>query len=507
MSDKNVSQHSQTSKSKSPSDLSEHPFTTIQPAPALIESKVPVVDSKEVIYQKTEKGELIEEVEPQEKKKNSTILGSSFMLTNLCLGTTIFTFAVRAKAFGLVWFLVVCVVVAIVNYWSIMRCVYASSKCKKDDYSEITEEILGRKTRVVLNIFIILYSYGFCMCYCVLIYSLFGRFIQSLAYNKDYVDYNEFYDKRWGKAYIKYPFYAGVGFCLSLMCLIKDINKLSFSAYIGVGACSYALIVVLVQCYSYYKYYRDTIYKADDESTHPNWINISDAFTKKMDFFKGISTLFAAYACHPGIFPVYAGFKQQRFEDKNNKDNVNNEETIDIKKMKYSTFFGTLLTTILHFISITCSFLTNPYDPEDLIVFRKNKGNDKDIFMTLAKLFVAISLVFTFPGYYFTLRLSIANSCTKGQISNKFNYIVTFLSCFGCCLVAAVYDKVLNYLNYIGGFLSVYICYLNPILLCIKKSGKPFTHWKNILELSISILLSLIGIIAGILTIIDDVTG
>ena len=58
-----------------------------------------------------------------------------------------------------------------------MRCVYASSKSKQDDYSEITEEIRGRKVRVVLNIFIILYSYGFCMCYCTLIYSLFGRFI------------------------------------------------------------------------------------------------------------------------------------------------------------------------------------------------------------------------------------------------------------------------------------------------------------------------------------------
>ena len=501
MSDHNSSQHNQSNQSKPSSDISQHIFTTMQPAPELLESKMP--ESKEVIYQKTEKGELIEE-EIHEKKKNSTVLGSSFMLTNLCLGTTIFTFAVRAKTFGLVWFLVVCVIVAIVNYWSIMRCVYASSKSKQDDYSEITEEIMGRKVRVILNVFIILYSYGFCMCYCTLIYSLFGRFIHSAGYNTEYVDYNDFFDKKWGKAYIKYPFYAGVGFILSLMCLIKDINKLNFSAYIGVASCSYGLIVVLVQCYPYYQFYKDTIYKKDDESTHPNWINISDAFTKKLDFFKGISTLFAAYACHPGIFPVYAGFKQQRVEDKNNEKN---EETNDIKKMKYSTFFGTLLTTLLHFISIICSYLTNPYDPEDLIVYRKPKGNDKDIAMTIAKLFVAVSLVFTFPGYYFTLRLSIANSCTKGVISTKFNYIVTFLSCFGCCLVAAVYDKVLNYLNYIGGFLSVFICYLNPVLLCIKKSGKPFTHWKNMLELSISILLSLIGVMAGILTIIDDVSG
>ena len=78
---------------------------------------------------------------------------------------------------------------------------------------------------------------------------------------------------------------------------------------------------------------------------------------------------------------------------------------------------------------------------------------------------------------------------------------------FCLCLVAAVYDKILNYLNYIGGFLSVYICYLNPIVLCIKTSGKPFTYWKNIIELCISIILSVIGVMGGILTIIDDVSG
>ena len=473
-----------------------HQFSPISPAPGLpgdkiITQNVPVVDSKEVIYQKTEKADLVEP-EPIEVKKESTILGASFMLTNLCLGTTIFTFAVRAKTFGLVWFLIICVFVACVNYWSIMRCVYASSRCKEDDYSEITEKILGKKMRVVLNVFIILYSYGFCMCYCALIYSLFGRFILSVGYTKDYEEYSDFLDKKWGKAYIKYPFYAGVAFCLSLMCLIKDINKLNFSAYIGVASCSYGLIVVLVQCPSYYKYYRNTIYNKDDESTYTNWINIKDAFTSKLDFFKGVSTLFAAYACHPGIFPVYAGIKGQKEKG--------------ISRMNISTIWGTILTTILHFVSIICSFLTNPYDPEDLIVFRKSKGG-KDIAMTIAKLFVAVSLVFTFPGYYFTLRLSIANSCAGGKISNKFNYIVTFASCFGCCLVAAVYDKILNYLNYIGGFLSVYICYLNPIVLCIKTSGKPFTYWKNIIELSISILLSAIGVMGGILTIIDDVSG
>ena len=143
---------------------------------------------------------------PKPLRKKSTKFGSSFMITNICLGTTIFTFGKRAKAFWLVWLLVFCVVVAVINYWSIMRCVYASEKCEEDDFSEITEKLLGRKIWNLLNVIIIIYSYASLMCFIALIYTLFGRFIQSAFYRNDYVDYDDFYDKKWGRLYLKFPF-------------------------------------------------------------------------------------------------------------------------------------------------------------------------------------------------------------------------------------------------------------------------------------------------------------
>ena len=88
-----------------------------------------------------------------------------------------------------------------------------------------------------------------------------------------------------GKTLFKISFFVGLAFILTLICLIKDINKLNFSAYIGVVAVIYALIVVMVQCRSYYKHYKDTVYNEDDDSTHPNWINLGDAFTKDLIFF------------------------------------------------------------------------------------------------------------------------------------------------------------------------------------------------------------------------------
>jgi low affinity Fe/Cu permease len=274
------------------------------------------------------------------------------------------------------------------------------------------------------------------------------------------------------------------------MCLIKDINKLNFSAYIGVVAVMYTLFVVMIQCKDYYDYYKKTFYVETDKTTHPNWVNLGDAFTDDLSFFKGMANLFAAYACHTGVFPVYSGFKYQEN---------------GLRKMKFSTFFATCLTTALHIISIVCSFLTNPYKPEDLVIFRQSKGNGKDIAMTIAKLFVSLSLIFTLPGYYFGLRLSIANSFTKGKISSKFNLIFTFLSCFGCAFVAAIYDKILNYLSYIGGFISVFICYLIPVLLYLNSKNEKLTKWNNLLELAAVGVLIIIGITGGIVTIIDDV--
>ncbi len=152
---------------------------------------VPIIESQNA--KKTE-----EDIKPlpilKEHVSDSSIIGATSMLTNICLGTTIFTFAVRAKSFGLFWMLFFCFLVAIINYWSIMRCVYASSRCTLDDYSEITEKFLGKRSRFILNIILIVYSYASLMCFIALIFPLFGRFVQSGFYRNDYRDYDHFFD-------------------------------------------------------------------------------------------------------------------------------------------------------------------------------------------------------------------------------------------------------------------------------------------------------------------------
>ena len=481
-------------------EVSIHPFQPMKPD---MRSSTSDLGSKEVIQSdvkiyRTLEGtsDLIHSPTTRGKRKKSTIISAGLLMTNACLGTTIFTFALKAKTFGLVWFLLAVVLVGIINYWTIMAGAKASSKYNEDDYSELTEKILGKKARFILNCILVLYSYACMMCFLALLFPLFGRFIQNLAYNKRYETYDDFLDDKWGKLYIKVPFYIGASLAISLMCLIDDINKLSFSSYIGVGAMIYTLLVITVQCHSYYQYYKKHFYLKNVESTHPNWTNLGDAFKKDLDFFKGMANLFCAYACHPNIFPVYAGFKEDKGDRKEG-----------LRKMSLGTIFATVLTTVLHILSVVCSFLTDPLTPEDLIIYRKSKDGGKDIFMAIAKLAVFVSLIFTLPSYYFTLRLCVSNSFMHGKITTKFNTIFTFCSVFGCAVIAIIYDKILNYLSYIGGFISVFICYLIPVLLYIKSHGKPMIYWKNLMQLIFALILCVIGVTAGILTIIDDVTG
>ena len=481
-------------------EVSIHPFQPMKPD---MRSSTSDLGSKEVIQSdvkiyRTLEGtsDLIHSPTTRGERKKSTIISAGLLMTNACLGTTIFTFALKAKTFGLVWFLLAVVLVGIINYWTIMAGAKASSKYNEDDYSELTEKILGKKARFILNCILVLYSYACMMCFLALLFPLFGRFIQNIVYNKRYETYDDFLDDKWGKLYIKVPFYIGASLAISLMCLIDDINKLSFSSYIGVGAMIYTLLVITVQCHSYYQYYKKHFYLKNVESTHPNWTNLGDAFKKDLDFFKGMANLFCAYACHPNIFPVYAGFKEDKGDRKEG-----------LRKMSLGTIFATVLTTVLHILSVVCSFLTDPLTPEDLIIYRKSKDGGKDIFMAIAKLAVFVSLIFTLPSYYFTLRLCVSNSFMHGKITAKFNTIFTFCSVFGCAVIAIIYDKILNYLSYIGGFISVFICYLIPVLLYIKSHGKPMTYWKNLIQLIFALILCVIGVTAGILTIIDDVTG
>ena len=114
-----------------------------------------------------------------------TIFGTSFIITHVCLGNfAIFSLAQKTKSFGLAWIIIFCVLVGIINYWSIMRGFFASIKLKDTNYSELTEKYLGKNARRILNLIIMIYSFLYMMYLVGLTFPLIGRIVKIISKNK-----------------------------------------------------------------------------------------------------------------------------------------------------------------------------------------------------------------------------------------------------------------------------------------------------------------------------------
>ena len=422
--------------------------------------------------------------------ENQTILGTCLIITHVCLGNfAIFSLGQMTKSFGLLWMVIFCIIVGLINYWAITRSFAANIKCKDSNYSQVTEKFLGKKMRKFLNVLIIGYSF-LCMMYLTsLTFPLIGRVVKISVYNKQYQTYETFLKEKWDKGFIKYPFFLCIGFCVYIISYFKFI-KLRYMGIFRTIIITFCILILLIQFTSYYNYYKNTIYDENDKSTHPNWTSLGKAFNSKMDFFRGLCILFALYTCMPIMFPIFEGFKIQEKP---------------LKKTKVSVILGTLLTTVLTIISIICSYLINPYSPEEFIFFRKNKNYGKDVLILITNLLLVICIILTIPRYYLMLKINFKLLFFKDKISEKINNILTFIFCFGSTLASIYYDHYLNYLCYIGGFFSVFISYLFPALNFVKSSDKPIKYWNNLLQIIFASILCIIGIIGGISTIVDDV--
>ena len=421
-----------------------------------------------------------------------TIFGTMLTITHVCLGNfALFSFAQKTKSFGLIWMVFFCILVAIINYWAIMRSFAASIKCTDCNYSDITEQFLGKKASKILNILIIGYSF-LCMMYLVsLTFPMIGRIIKILLYNNQYQSYNIFLQEKWGKGFIKYPFFITIGFCIFVINYFKFI-RLKFVGIFRIIAISFCILILIIECNSYYNFYKSEIYNKNDKNTYPNWSHLKYAFTTKMEFFKGLCILFASYTCMPIMFQIFEGFKIQENP---------------LKKTQMSVILGILLTTALSIISIICSYLINPYSPEELIIFRKNKNNSKDILMIIINFILIICILLTIPRYYLMLKINFKTLFFKNnkKLSDKLNNIFTFIFCFGSALASIHFDHYLSYLSYIGGFFSVFINYLFPVLVYVKSSGKNIKYWINLIQIIFACFLCIIGIIGGISTLFDDI--
>ena len=421
-----------------------------------------------------------------------TIRGGVFALSSICLEAGAMILAIRCAQFGLVNFIIILILGGLLAYWCLVMMIKAGKGIKEQTYSKVVKTILGKKVGIFMDIIIIIDLFGELISFQVIIYQTIGavvydimKMIGSLDETK-YKTFVEYKRKRWhADAYLKYPIMLGLAALAYPLCLLKDISKMRIPSLIGVLALIYSILVVIIESIFY-------IIKVNkDKVGEMNWINITKSFDVPdgIPFFGGIATVFYLYSCHAGAYPVY-----KTLENRTQKN---------IQKI----FRRSILLDIITYILVAvASFITAPTDPPDLILYRENlPGFDPDYFIIVAKIGLIFNTFFSTPINYEIFRLSFFELVWgNSNITNKKNIIVTAIVLISVTIFGALYDRIIEYFELIGGFCTVIYCILIPGLIYAKNENVPKTKLMKYVIIITMVILVFIGYTSGVLTILYE---
>lgn len=442
------------------------------------------IEDKAITYKKEDKSNKEEEPE-----KKPSLFGAVFSMASLSIGTGCLTFTKRVIQFGFVWFAFFLILAGVATYWTLCGIIRVAKKEKNYEFSSVVRKVTGKFPAILLDVMTIIYSWGLIITYEVIMNSLIGRVIYTFFKSKEvFPTYKDYESRQWDSAKIKSIVLVIINALLTPLCLAKDIGKMRFFSLFGIISLFYTIIVLLIQCPYYWSHYLKNVYVKEDKSTHANWFDLSRAFNANLDFFTGFATIIFAYSCHQGSLPVYRTLQTKDGPSQKTMENV------FIKSI--------ILTLVIYFLTFIPSFLTTPLHSEDLIIYRESIFSN-DIFMHISKISIFLELFFLIPSNYNSLRCSLFNMIFGNEnVKTIPNIILTISTLVLSAVIGAVYSKILNYISLLGGFCCTTYCFFVPGWLMIQSEWKEVSKVKNVFRLIGIGLLTLIGFIGGIMSVV-----
>ena len=408
-----------------------------------------------------------------------------FNLCILSLGTGSLALPQKIGYMSLLFSPIIIILSGLVNYWSLNILAKASKKYNINSYEGIASKLFGNGLSIFLGIIMCINQTGMIILYQVILYKLLGGVINDF-FNLGYSGVEDFaLNSFWNKFNIRlFVCYLITFIILTPLCLLKNISKMRYASMFGIFSLFFLIFIILIECPFYIKYN----FFDKNKKTELNYIDIISGFKGDMKILQAISTLFYAFSCHVGVFPVL-----------NSLNNPNDSRINLLFKKSIS------LDIICYLIIGISGYLTQPENTPDLIIERK-KIFSNDFLMNIGQLCFIFTLIAKICANYNALRICVINLFNTNkirniQISNKNNFILTLSCLIITTLIAIIFQSISSYISLIGGFCSVIISVLIPGFIYIKGLNELKINKKNIFAGIVVSILTLMGFTNGILTI------
>jgi amino acid permease len=422
--------------------------------------------------------------------EEGTMVNSIFNMSIVSLGTGVFAIPVKVQYMTLVFTSIYVILAGIANLISLFMISYAVDKTGILDFFQITYKILGKICGTILSIVMIVYCYGLVILFQIIIYKLVGGIVNDIG-NYNYESLNDFVDNSFWKKYLyKFTICYGINLLLIMpFCLRKNIGEMKISTYVGVISLIFVILIIIIQSPFFIDHYYDEIYKKDDKSTHLNIYDLSKGVDKDLNIIRPFVTLFFAYTSQIALFPIISAVKDRT------KKRVN-------KIFYISSFIDGGIYIVIGILG----YLTQPINTPDLIIERKSIFK-KDYFMIIGRILLTLTLLGKIAPFYNSMRTTLFSTIgiDINNYSTLLNCAITIPLILISTLVGVLYQKIGDYIDFLGSFCSIFICFAFPGMMYIKTNDYHKYHWKNILTVIYIVVFTILCCISGGYTVRDIV--
>ena len=414
------------------------------------------------------------------KMNPGSLRGSIFNLCILSLGTGLLAIPQKIGYMSIVFSPIIIILSGLANYWSLNILVNMSIKLKLKNYESIVKQLLGKKLSLFLGIIMSVNQSGIIILYQVILYKLLGGVINEIG-NFGFISVDDFVSNSfWNKLWIKFVVCYGIMILFLLpLCLLHNASKMRYASTFGIISLFLLIIIVVAECPFY------IIDHINNDKFELNYFDILSGLEGDMKLLQSIVTVFYAFSCHVGAFPVLQTLHNP------------------IERRQKKVIRRAIYIDIISYLIIGASgYLTQPLNTPDLIIERDKLFNS-DWIMTIGEICFIVTLLAKISANYNALRscILVLLGYDSYNFSKITNVIITVVTLIITTLISAIFQSISDYISLIGSFCTVLISFFIPGLVYIKGNDYSIKHYKNILTIIFISIILILGLTSGFFTI------
>ena len=414
------------------------------------------------------------------KMNPGSLRGSIFNLCILSLGTGLLAIPQKIGYMSIVFSPIIIILSGLANYWSLNILVNMSIKLKLKNYESIVKQLLGKKLSLFLGIIMSINQSGIIILYQVILYKLLGGVINEIG-NFGFISVDDFVSNSfWNKLWIKFVVCYGIMILFLLpLCLLHNASKMRYASTFGIISLFLLIIIVVAECPFY------IIDHINNDKFELNYFDILSGLKGDMKLLQSIVTVFYAFSCHVGAFPVLQTLHNP------------------IERRQKKVIRRAIYIDIISYLIIGASgYLTQPLNTPDLIIERDKLFNS-DWIMTIGEICFIVTLLAKISANYNALRscILVLLGYDSYNFSKITNVIITVVTLIITTLISAIFQSISDYISLIGSFCTVLISFFIPGLVYIKGNDYSIKHYKNILTIIFISIILILGLTSGFFTI------